>query len=174
MTCQMKQLSCGPVTIKGMSERLIATGITMAAQSTASTSSRNGSALIVMERSMSRLVRTTVLIAVVIVTAGAFGAERFQKLSGTQIHAKFAGMEMTDNTHFSDVFGASGMLESYGMGKKKIGKWRVQKDELCVDRGKDDGGCYQVWMAGKKIEFRHEGSDFAIQEGVLKASTRRD
>ena len=60
------------------------------------------------------------------------------------------------------------------MGKKKTGKWWVQKDELCVDRGKDDSGCYQVWVSGKKIELRHEGSDFALQEGVLKAAAKHD
>ena len=68
-------------------------------------------------------------------------AEKFQKLSGPQIRAKFTGMEMTDNVHFADVFGANGMLKTYSMGRKKDGKWRVEKDELCVDRGKDDGGC---------------------------------
>jgi hypothetical protein len=31
-------------------------------------------------------------------------AENFQKLTGTQIRAKFTGMEMTDNVHFADVF----------------------------------------------------------------------
>jgi hypothetical protein len=30
---------------------------------------------------------------------------------------------------------------------------RLTKDELCVDRGKDDGGCYQVWLAGKKMSL---------------------
>jgi hypothetical protein len=84
-------------------------------------------------------------------------AEKFQKLTGTQIRAKFIGMEMTDNVHFADVFGANGGLRTYSMGRKQDGKWRVEKDELCVDRGKDDGGCYQVWVSGKNVEFRRAG-----------------
>jgi hypothetical protein len=66
-------------------------------------------------------------------------------------------MEMADNVHFADVFDASGPLKTYSMGKKKDGKWRVENDERCVDRGKDDGGCYQVWISGKNVEFGHEG-----------------
>lgn len=71
-------------------------------------------------------------------------AEKFQKLSGSQIRAKFVGMEMTDNVHWADVYGSNGALKTFSMGHKRDGKWRVEKDELCVDRGPDDGGCYQV------------------------------
>src|SRR2546423_12134038 len=84
-------------------------------------------------------------------------AEKFQKLSGSQIRARLAGMEITDEAHWADVFAANGTLTSYTMGRKKTGKWSVQKDELCVDRGNDDNGCYQVWLSGKHIEFRREG-----------------
>jgi hypothetical protein len=100
-------------------------------------------------------------------------AERFQKLTGTQIRAKFIGMEMTDNVHFADVFGANGGLRTYSMGRKQDGKWRVEKDELCVDRGKDDGGCYQVWISGKNVEFRRAGLPAAF-EGILQRPTARN
>jgi hypothetical protein len=100
-------------------------------------------------------------------------AEKFQKLSGSQIRAKFTGMEMTDNVHLADVFGANGSLRSYSMGKKKDGKWRVEKDEICVDRGKDDGGCYQVWISGKTVEFRHEGLAASL-DGVLQRPAARN
>src|SRR5215471_2423184 len=56
-----------------------------------------------------------------------FAAERFQKLGGSQIRAKFVGMEMTDNVHWADVFGPNGDLKSYSMGRKKDGKWRIEK-----------------------------------------------
>src|SRR5882672_9217504 len=78
-------------------------------------------------------------------------AEKFQKLTGAQIQARVAGMEITDETHWADVFAANGTLTSYSMGRKSNGKWHVQKDELCIDRGKDDGGCYQVWLSRKKV-----------------------
>jgi hypothetical protein len=100
-------------------------------------------------------------------------AEKFQKLTGTQIRAKFTGMEMTDNVHFADVFGANGGLRTYSMGRKQDGKWRVEKDELCVDRGKDDGGCYQVWISGKNVEFRRAGLPAALN-GILQHPAARN
>jgi hypothetical protein len=100
-------------------------------------------------------------------------AEKFQKLSGSQIRAKLTGMEMTDNVHFADVFAANGGLRTFSMGHKKDGKWRVEKDELCVDRGKDDGGCYQVWISGKNVEFRHEGLAASL-EGILQRPAARN
>jgi hypothetical protein len=100
-------------------------------------------------------------------------AEKFQKLSGPQIRAKFTGMEMTDSVHFADLFAAGGTLKIFSMGKKKEGTWRVERDELCVDRGKDDGGCYQVWMSGKNVEFRREGLG-ATLEGTLQHPVPRN
>src|SRR5204862_3978624 len=103
--------------------------------------------------------------AVMVAIAGALtfelpveAAEQFQKLSGSQIRARLAGMEITDEAHWADVFAANGTLTSYSMGRKNSGKWHVQNDELCIDRGNDDGGCYQVWLSGKKIELRRAGS----------------
>jgi hypothetical protein len=98
--------------------------------------------------------------------------EAFHKLTGAQIRARLAGMEITDEAHWADVFAANGVLTSYSMGRKTIGKWSVQKNELCIDRGNDDGGCYQVWLAGKKIELRREGSTLPL-EGLLQKQTVR-
>jgi hypothetical protein len=100
-------------------------------------------------------------------------AEKFKKLSGPQIRAKFTGMEMTDSVHFADMFAAGGTLKIFSMGKKKEWTWRVERDELCVDRGKDDGGCYQVWMSGKNVEFRREGLG-ATLEGTLQHPVPRN
>jgi hypothetical protein len=102
----------------------------------------------------------------------AHSAEKFQQLSGAQVRAKFTGMEMTDNTHWADVFGPNGSLTSYSMGKKKDGKWRIEKDELCVERGPDESGCYQVWLSGTKVEFRREGLPAAF-DGVLQRPSAR-
>jgi hypothetical protein len=99
-------------------------------------------------------------------------AEKFQKLSGSQIRAKLAGMEITDGTHWADQFSANGTVASYSMGRKNTGKWHVNKDELCIDRGKNDGGCYQVWLSGKKIELRLQGSTLPL-EGILQKQTVR-
>ncbi len=99
--------------------------------------------------------------------------EKFQKLSGSQIRTRLAGMEITDEVHWADVFAANGTLTSYSMGRKNSGKWHVQKDELCIDRGKDDGGCYQVWLSGKKVELRREGSSLPLEGVLQRQSVRR-
>ena len=114
-------------------------------------------------RSMTLLVTA----ATVISSCNASAEEKFQKLSGSQIRAKIVGMEITDDVHWADVYGGNGVLTTYSMGRKTIGKWRVEKDQLCVDRGKDDAGCYQVWISGKKVELRSEGGHLPL-EGVLK------
>ena len=112
-------------------------------------------------------------LALLAVDGNGVAAEKFQKLSGSQIRARFTGMELTDSVHFADVFGANGALKTYSMGKKKDGKWRVEKDEICVDRGKDDGGCYQVWISGRNVEFRHEGLGSSL-DGVLQRPVARN
>ena len=100
-------------------------------------------------------------------------AERFRKLTGAQIHSIFAGMEMTYEVHWGDVFETNGSLTTYSMGHKTAGKWHIQKDELCIERGKDDRGCYQVWLSGKKVELRHEGSSLPLEGVLQKPSVRR-
>src|SRR5438105_15939266 len=105
-------------------------------------------------------------------SVGAPAEGRFQKLSGAQIRARVAGMEITDEAHWADVFAANGMLTSYSMGRKKSGKWHVQNDELCIDRGNEDGGCYQIWLSGKKVELRRAGSSLPL-EGVLQKQSVR-
>jgi hypothetical protein len=78
-------------------------------------------------------------------------AERFQKLTGQQIQAKFAGMEFADETHWGEVLNRNGTLQIHSMGHKGSGK---EKDQLCLDHGKEPGGgCYDVWLAGNKVEL---------------------
>jgi len=121
----------------------------------------------------STAIAATAMLGLLVSSVDSFAAEKFQKLSGAQIRAKFVGMEMTDNVHWADVFGPNGDLKSYSMGRKKDGKWRTEKDELCVDRGKDDGGCYQVWVSGKNVELSLEGLPAAF-EGVLQRPAPRN
>jgi len=121
----------------------------------------------------SKAIAATAIAGLWVSSADGVAAEKFQKLGGSQIRAKFVGMEMTDNVHWADVFGPNGDLKSYSMGRKKDGKWRIERDELCVDRGSDDGGCYQVWLSGKNVELRREGLPAAF-EGVLQRPAARN
>ena len=116
-----------------------------------------------MVRPMNRRIVAALMLASFGAAESGEAAEKFQKLSGPQIRARFTGMEMTDGVHFADMFAAGGALKIFSMGRKKEGTWRVERDEICVDRGKDDGGCYQVWMSGKNVEFRRDGLGAALE-----------
>ena len=113
------------------------------------------------------LLATAVLCAIA-VQSRAQPAEKFQKLTGAQIQARLAGMEITDEVHWADVFAANGTLTSYSMGRKSDGKWRVQKDQLCMETGDaPGGGCYEVWLSGKNVELRNQSSSVPL-EAVLQ------
>ena len=99
-------------------------------------------------------------------------AEKFQRLTGVQIAARFTGMEMSDGVHWRDRYERNGTIASQSMGKERSGKWRIEANELCVDFGKDQGGCYQVWLSGSKAEFRREGFGGSILEGTLQAPVK--
>jgi hypothetical protein len=111
-----------------------------------------------------RLATTTLLAALLV---GPAAAEPFKKLNGAQIKARFAGMDMSDGVHWRDSYARDGSLASQSMGKRRSGTWRVEGDRLCIDLGAESGGCYEVWLAGSKVEFRREGFDGAILGGEL-------
>ena len=93
--------------------------------------------------------------------------DKFQRLTGAQIQARFAGMEMTDEVHWGDVYQRDGALITTDMGHKSMGKWRVEKDQLCLDRRKELGsGCYEVWLSGKNVQLKTTGSSLPL-DGVL-------
>ena len=87
-----------------------------------------------------------------------------------QIPAKFVGMELTDEAHWGEVFERNGTLTITSMGHKSTGKWRVQKDQLCMETGDaPGGGCYEVWLSGKNVELRNQSSSVPL-EAVLQKS----
>src|SRR5712664_337584 len=100
-------------------------------------------------------------------------AESVQKLSGAQIRAKFAGMQLTDEVHWRYVYDRDGRLRSYSMGTKKVGKWAVEKDELCLYLKEPDDGCYEVSLSGKRIEMTPSGLGLTF-EGVLQTPADRN
>jgi hypothetical protein len=51
--------------------------------------------------------------------SSAVAEEKFQKLTGARIRAKFAGMELTDQVHWSDVC----ILLGYAGGQPPAGTW---------------------------------------------------
>jgi hypothetical protein len=113
------------------------------------------------------------IVASISLELGATAAENSQKLSGAQIRAKFTGMQLTDEVHWRYVYDRDGTLRSYSMGTKKIGKWTVEKDELCLYLNEPDDGCYEVSFSGKSIEMKPSGLGLSL-EGVLQTPADRN
>src|SRR5882757_6878506 len=114
---------------------------------------------------------TTALLGVFAFQPTAAAEQKFQRLTGAQIQAKFPGMELTDEAHWGEVFGRNGTLAITSMGHKSAGKWRVRKDQLCLDTGEaPGGGSYEVWISGKSVELRNRDSGLPL-EGALQKPT---
>jgi len=126
---------------------------------------------------MKELVATILVIATVgsisFKAAGTVAAEESRKLSGSRISEKFAGMQLTDEVHWRDVYNRDGTLRSYSDGKGRVGKWTVKKDELCIYFKEPDDGCYEVFLSGDRIEMKPSGLGLSI-EGILQAPTDRN
>ena len=113
--------------------------------------------------------RTTAafMLGVLVGVGPANAAETFQQLKGSQIRAKFAGMEFTDEVHWGFVFERDGALKIDSMGAKRTGRWRVNQDQLCLDRPIDGRHCYAVWISGNAVQLREPGVNI-YEEGVLQ------
>ena len=107
------------------------------------------------------------------IEVSAVAAENSQKLSGSQIRAKFAGMQLTDEVHWRYVYDRGGRLRSYSMGTKKIGTWTIEQDELCLYLKEPDDGCYEVSSLGQRIEVKPTGVGLSL-EGVLQTPADRN
>jgi hypothetical protein len=115
---------------------------------------------------------TMAVVAIAVLASGAAAEERLQKLSAGQIRAKIAGMELTDEVHWRELYERSGTVTSNSMGRKRTGKWRVDKEQLCIEFDKEPPAkCYEVWMSGKKVELRREG--LLPLQGVVEPPTGR-
>src|SRR5215472_13245355 len=114
--------------------------------------------------------RATLLAAATIgsIVVGVSGAlAEGSGLSGVQIRTRFAGMQLTDEVHYRFAYDRDGTLRSYAMGVKKVGRWVIQKDELCLYLQEPDDGCYEVSLAGNTVEMKPTGLGGTI-DGVLQ------
>jgi hypothetical protein len=71
---------------------------------------------------------------------GAAAEQKFQKLTGAQIEARFVGMELTDESHWGETFGRNGTLAITSMGHRSVGKWSIRNDRLASTPGKRRAG----------------------------------
>lgn len=107
------------------------------------------------------ITRLSVVVAVAIgfgspASDGAVAANA-RKLSGVQIRARLVGMQLTDKAHYRFVYDPDGTLRSYSMGAKKVGRWSIEKDGLCLRLGENDDGCYAVTLKGQSVELVPSG-----------------
>ena len=117
---------------------------------------------------------TTALLGVFAFQPTAAAEQKFQKLTGAQIQAKFAGMELTDEAHWGEVLERNGTLTITSMGHKSVGKWRIQKGQLCLDTGQEPGGgCYEVWLSGRNVELRNQTSSTPLEAVLQKPPQAR-
>jgi hypothetical protein len=100
-------------------------------------------------------------------------AAESQTLSGSQIRAKFTGMQLTDEVHYRFVYDRDGTLRSFSMGTNKVGKWAVKNDELCLYLNEPDDGCYEVSREGERFEMKPSGFGLSL-DGVLQTPTDRN
>jgi hypothetical protein len=113
------------------------------------------------------------LLAMALLASSAVAEDKFQKLTAGQIRAKLADMELTDNVHWRELYQRNGTVMSTSMGRMRTGKWRVEKDQLCIEFEKEPiPKCYDVWLSGKQVELRHEG--LLPLQGTLELSSERN
>jgi hypothetical protein len=127
------------------------------------------------KKSMKRGLRIMGLafLAVAISGSSAGTEEKFQKLTAGQIRGKLGGMELTDNVHWRDLYQRNGTVISTSMGRKRTGKWRIEKDQLCIEFEKEPiPKCYDVWVSGIEVELRREG--LLPLQGTLEPPTGRN
>jgi hypothetical protein len=111
------------------------------------------------------------MITILTFTSSVAAEEKFQKLTGAQIRAKFGGMELTDEVHWYDLYEKNGTVLSSSMGRRRTGKWRIEKDQLCVELEEEFAKCYEVRLSGNKVQLRRE--DLLPMDGVLRAPIGR-
>jgi hypothetical protein len=111
------------------------------------------------------------LVACLIFATAAPAAEPFRQLKGREIASRFTGMELTDEVHWAYVFEKGGRLNIFSMGRPGTGSWKVNKNELCLDRPPDEPRCYEAWISGQDVQLRRESD--VPEEGILQKPQKR-
>jgi copper homeostasis protein CutC len=107
-----------------------------------------------LEAAMKRLMKIIAVAAVASISleVSSVAAENSQKLS-RESNSRKIHRDAAHEVHWRYVYDRDGRLRSYSMGTKKIGKWAVEKDELCLYLKEPDDGCYEVALSDVRIEM---------------------
>ena len=65
-----------------------------------------------------------------------FAEDNFQRLTGGQIRAKFSGMELTDESHWGDIFEPTGTLRTSVHGAQDQASGRCRKTIYALIAGR--------------------------------------
>ena len=77
-----------------------------------------------------------------------------QRLVGRALATAVTGMDFGDGVHWSEHYGAGGVLDIVSMGRRIKGRWSLRDDRLCKETPLEGQCCYQVWRAREGIEQR--------------------
>lgn len=85
----------------------------------------------------------------------------FRRLSATEIRARVVGREITDDFHWGEYYRGDGVLVLTDMGRRSLGRWRIERDRLCRRRDPAATGyeCFQVWVSGDEVSLRQSETD---------------
>lgn len=98
----------------------------------------------------------------------AHAADTYQRLAASGMRERIVGNVVTDDSHWSDGFAPSGILNGIELGQLKPGTWKVQGNEMCVVRKarKPVEECFEIWMAKDQVEYRSNG--VTLTTGILR------
>jgi hypothetical protein len=101
---------------------------------------------------MKKAMTTVAAATLAVISVVAVAAENSLKLSGSEIRARFAGMQLTDEVHWRDVHERDGSLRSNTLEEDS---WQMggREDELCLYFKEPDDGCYEVWLSGTALRW---------------------
>ncbi|MCC8938132.1 hypothetical protein H8A99_17030 [Bradyrhizobium sp. Arg68] len=117
------------------------------------------------------VVAAAAAVGLMLLASDGVAAAGARKLSGAQIRARLAGMQLTDEVHYRLVYERDGTLRSFSMGTKKVGTWSIDNDQLCLRLGDKDDGCYAVTLSGERIELVPSGLGPAF-DGIVQPADR--
>ena len=76
-------------------------------------------------------------------------------LTGAQIRHAILGHELTDGVHWAWTFRPAGRLSIDENGQSGRGRWRIERDRLCIDAGYGDA-CHTVSIERRSLRLWHD------------------
>ena len=94
---------------------------------------------------------------------------KLKRLGAKEIRAQIVGNVLTDGIHWSRHFQRNGTLASVDMGRKNIGRWKIEGDRLClaIEVG-EDFNCYEVLASGREVHLHVEDTGLDLEATIKK------